>query len=524
MHNSQRGFVNILLLTLLFSALVAGSVVSYVIFKKDNNQSDLVNEIDEGNTNTEIPLDNQKNEPENFSTTEETNKIFTQESQDITIQLQINGSSGNSVTIKTGENAVITWNAKNVTQCSSGGSGANTWSKIARTASGNFTISNIQIIGKSQFTLVCKNGSETKSATVTLDVVNNLSKTSQPTTPQPPIPPTQITTQPTPETPKNNVYSYLEKQNIFIIEGDSDIIYSGTIQSDLGLIDRTNSVRKDNLLKKFFSQYPVAKDKYDFIFIATTFKPNDNIGEFAAFKNEIAGVGSGNDNINASNLRNYLGFNGNERVQGYAFVMDLQSLGDDLYLMLHEMSHRWLFRLGDADICGKGFGCTRETGYKINTNGAHYNEKINTITKVGTERYRDPNGGGSLEMGPVSGYCRDYGTTSSYRFASMSLYLMGLISSSEVQPLKYYETTGSWTEQGISCVEHTFGVNDVAGLVGQRSPSYPNTQKDFSVAYILLTQQGKTPTSSELSRMQFISDNFPQRWNEATSHKSTISK
>lgn len=322
--------------------------------------------------------------------------------------------------------------------------------------------------------------------------------------------------------PTVSKYPDLRQKNIFIVEGNPEIIYLGTVYSDLGLIDRTDSVRKENLLKKFFNEYPEAKNKYDFIFIATTFKPNDNIGEFGALKNNITGVGDGTQNINVNNLTQYLSFSGKERVQGYAFVMDLQSLSDDLYLMLHEMSHRWLFHLGDYDSCGKGFSCTRETGYKINNNGSHYNEYVNTTTKIGTEKYADPNGGGSMEMGPVKGYCLDYGGSNSYRFTSLSMYLMGFIPANKVVPLKWYETTGAWSDHGIPCVEHTFGVSDVVSLVGKRSPSYPNTQKDFSVAYILLTRQGKSPTQLELDRMKFIAENFPHRWSEATWFKSAI--
>lgn len=532
MENLQKGFINVLLLIMIL--VVAGGTTAYVISKKENPSPPPTptNEFGQENEQSKTLANTQQDDiKEPAVISKETNKISNSSnslSQDVTIQLQINGSSGNSVTIKTGENAVITWSAKNVTQCSSGGNGANTWSKIARATSGNFTVSNVQAIGKSQFILICKNANETKSSTVTLDVVSSLSKLPQPTSPQPTIPPTQITpptsSQPTPEIPKNNAYSYLEKKNIFIVEGDSDIISSGTSASDIGPIDITNSVKKPDLYKKFFSQHPEAKDKYDFIIIATTFKPNNDIGQFDPFKNEITGVGDARTNINVFNLSNYLGFTGKERAQGSAFVVDLNSIGDDLSLLLHEVSHRWLFHLGDYDSCGKGFGCTRKTGYAINRDGGHYNNLVNTKTNISGQSYRDPNGGGSLEMGPVSGYCRDNGGASLYRFTSMSMYLMGLISSTEAQPLKYYETTGGWTEQGIPCIEHTFGINDVVGLVGQRNPSYPSTQKDFSVAYILLTQQGKTPTSSELSRMQFMSDNFPQRWNEATWYKSTISK
>ena len=99
---------------------------------------------------------------------------------------------------------------------------------------------------------------------------------------------------------------------------------------------------------------------------------------------------------------------------------------------------------------------------------------------------------------------------------------MGLISPEQVVPLKWYETYGEWSDKGIPCVEKTFSVQDVINLVGPRNPSYPNTQKDFSVVYILLTEKGKKPTDAQMKRMDYIAENFPIRWNEATNYKSTI--
>jgi len=104
----------------------------------------------------------------------------------------------------------------------------------------------------------------------------------------------------------------------------------------------------------------------------------------------------------------------------------------------------------------------------------------------------------------------------------MSLYLMGLIPADQVVPLKWYLTSGSWSDKGIPCEEKTFSAEDVINLVGLRNPAYPNTQRDFSVAYILLTKQGQVPTSTQINKMNFMAENFPKEWAKATSYKSTI--
>ena len=198
------------------------------------------------------------------------------------------------------------------------------------------------------------------------------------------------------------------------------------------------------------------------------------------------------------------------------------AIASNLRLPLHEISHRWLFRIGDYDSCGKGFGCAKETGFKINKDGGHYNDKINTTTKEDNKVYVDPNGGGSLQLGSTPGYCLDYGGNDGYRFNTINLYLMGLIPMEEAGSLKWYQTSGSWSDKGIPCIEKTLTVQDIINLYGERNPSYPNTQKDFFVAYLLLKRKDEILTSSQIGKINLIANQFPKEWNKATSYKSTI--
>lgn len=311
--------------------------------------------------------------------------------------------------------------------------------------------------------------------------------------------------------------------NVFIIQDDGTFIRSGYAASDYGMIDVSGSIVKEVAIKKFFQDNPNAKNLYDFVIFATNFKPGDNIGQFTPTKKDIKGTSDSNGDINLANTYNNTGLTGGEKFQGYAFIANINDLTDDLYLPIHEMSHRWIFRLGDYDSCGKGFGCTKETGFKINNNGSHYNEKINTITTDKGKSYKDPNGGGTLVAAPTPGYCLDFGGGSDgYRFSSISLYLMGLIPADQVAPLKWYITSSTWSDKGIPCVEKTFSTQDIVSLVGQRNPAYPNTQKNFSVAYLLLTKQGQTPAIVEINKMNLMAENFPKKWTEATMYKSTI--
>lgn len=348
-----------------------------------------------------------------------------------------------------------------------------------------------------------------------------------PTKTQTPTPVSIPTPTPTLPGPTQNVVQkptpLAQKHKFTLIQDDGTLIRSGYVQSDYGLEDISGSVNKEAVIKKFFQDHSDAKNAYDFIILATTFKPRDDVGQFTATKNVIQGTGDSNDDVNLVSTHMNTGLTGEEGFQGYAFIANIDDIGADLSLLLHELSHRWLFRLGDYDFCGKGFGCTKETGFKINSNGAHYNDKINTITKEGGETFKDPNGGGDIQIGARSGYCVYPGEKiAGYRFTNLSLYLMGLVPLEEAGMLNWYQTSGAWTDQGIPCIEKKFTVQDVINMVGSRNPAYPNTQRDFTVALILLTQQGQTPTQSQLDKMNYIMDNFPREWQMATRHISTI--
>ncbi len=232
MKNSQKGFINVLLLIIIL--IVAGGTTAYIISKKENPPPTPTNEFGQENNQLNI-LPVLPNKPQ----------VSDSISQDITIQLQINESSGNSVTIKTGENAVITWNTKNANQCFSEGNGLNIWPNQERPVSGKFSMSNVSVVGKSQLILICKNGNKTKSTTVTLNVVSSLSKLQQPLSPQPATPSIVQPTTPSPAPTHPNLLPPAPAVDKFKISACTKITEGGnyTLSNDLigrACIDITN--------------------------------------------------------------------------------------------------------------------------------------------------------------------------------------------------------------------------------------------------------------------------------------------
>lgn len=326
------------------------------------------------------------------------------------------------------------------------------------------------------------------------------------------------------------IQNKVPESNIVVIEDDGTLISYG-VPSDRGKIDKSVSIIA--VMKKFFHDYPSASSQYDFAFTFSTFN-TPNTGQFTPTKKLDDGI-SDFSLPDIKTIQQETGLTGKEKLRGFAFslidVLDVDNFfsryNNDMFLLIHEISHEWLFYLGDGGSCDKAFFCTKETGFKVRDwNLAHYGDKVKTTTKEGELTYVDPNssGGGFVINPDAPGYCLDFGTgnPNGLKFTTLSLYLMGLIPPEQVIPLKWYETHGEWTDKGILCVEKTFSVQDIINLVGSRNPSYPNTQKDFSVVYILLTEKGKKPTDVQMRRMDYLAENFPIRWNEATNYKSTI--
>ena len=309
-------------------------------------------------------------------------------------------------------------------------------------------------------------------------------------------------------------------KNVFIVADDGNMIMSGCIQSDNGCEDVTDRVNKEKVIKKFIDSNTEAKSYYDFIVIITTFKPGINEGQFTHTKKVTKGALHYSSDVNLPSTLALTGLTGSERLQGYAFVKDIDSaLKNNFLIINHEVSHRWLFDLGCYEESSK---CS----HMWQLAGGHYGLGIDTTTKEGVKIYQDPNNYGLtfLKMSSENpGYCINNNADNSKRkFNSLSLYLMGLVAPEEAKPIKWYQNDGNWSEKGVICTEKELNTQEVLSLIGSREPAYPNTQKDFSVAFLLLKRKDEVLSDSQISKINFIANQFPNSWHEATSYKSTI--
>jgi hypothetical protein len=437
-------------------------------------------------------------------------------SQDIIIHLQINGSAENSVSIKTGENAAITWDAKNATTCTSGGGGPNVWSNQARPASGSFVLSNVNVTGKTQFTLVCKNESKTANAIVTLNVAGNLSKIPQSPSPQP-TPPAQLAPTPIVQ-PKQKI---LEKFATIVYDSSVNPTTGGAINFDNPVI-----IDSSRVIKKFYETHP---DIYDFIAVYSIIPTKSQAGSGLTVKNGIQGNSSLYPNLDDTAI-----YGSNGKLLGSIFIppglgLDASANFDTLGVLAHEVSHHWILFIGDVSGCIDNPNLTVQcqnapTGFRINKDGGHWSLNVDTATRENRQVYADPNGGSAWQISG-SGYCQLVPVTGTgVRFNDIDMYLMGFIPPASTNPINWYDVDSNFNEKlgGQKCTQHTLSAQDVIGMAGERQPAYPNAERDFNLGLILLTAPGQTATQQEISKMNYIADNFSATWNTATRKISTM--
>ena len=472
---NQKGFINILLLIVIL--VIVGGSTAYIISKEKETKSI---PIDETSKVTGLPISPETNQI----------SVFT---QNIVIQLQINGSSENSITLKTGEDAVITWDTKNANQCFSEGKGLNAWPNQERTTSGRYVASNISLAGETQFILICKNGNKTESKTIILNVVSNLSKSPSQILPPKPT---------TPSTPAVSPSSNQPKQKI--LEKFATIIYDGPIYSQGGFDGYRVS-------RKFYETHP---DSYDFIVVYSAITTNFQSANGLTVKNGIRGNGSFYPDQDDTAK-----YGSNGKLLGYIFIptslgLDAGGGVDLLEILAHEVSHHWLMFIGDIAECKNNpnfsVKCAETpTGFSVSRDGAHWSSNVDTLVRENGAVYKNPIGGLAWQMNS-GGYCSVVPATSNgIRFNDLDLYLMGFLPSSEAKSIYWYDITDS-SDLGQKCTQHTISAQDIINMEGTRQPAYPAAQRDFKIGFILLTAPGQTATQQQISRMNYIIDNFSQ--------------
>lgn len=216
--------------------------------------------------------------------------------------------------------------------------------------------------------------------------------------------------------------------------------------------------------------YKKFEDDYDFIFLIlneTEIPEGLPAGRLLNIKNDIAGIGlSIYDNTNKYGSKGRLNA-----------IMELSKLN---YLTqgpaLHELMHNWgNYALQTTNNAHWGFtggsGKGQLGGFEQSTliENGNNSYTVNSFGEVA-------NGGNSV------------------KYNELELYLMGMIPLSSVKPFDNFSeisnksfSEGKYTFNSSS--RKTFDSTSIENLLGKREPSYENSQKDFNLLLIVLTDK-----------------------------------
>ena len=217
--------------------------------------------------------------------------------------------------------------------------------------------------------------------------------------------------------------------------------------------------------------YELLPDDYDFLVIRPSFSLDNGIyGLNLDVRNGIRGIGR--DEMDDGHL-----FGSHDRLKSALFV-NFVLVGP----LVHEIAHTWANSL---DL------------FEANMWGAHW----------GASDVEGVLGGYATEMGKMEdgNYAVSVGSLNSFwggRYADLELYLMGLIPADEVTPhtvirkpniIEFPDSAeGSYI---ISGTLDTVTVQDIIAAAGPREPDFAESQKDFSLATVVVSPEPLSSTA-----------------------------
>lgn len=284
------------------------------------------------------------------------------------------------------------------------------------------------------------------------------------------------------------------------------------IQDDGTLINSNNVVDEKAVARKFYALNPNQKDNYDFLSIFTTFHDSSIVEHHDTIHSGVTGIGGVILSSSADFPNKLLGINFlNDTYSAVSGNVTPENVNNNLWLMDHETGHQWLTYVGVSQNISDGMHYTKWVDTGFMKNGQQWGDAM------GGWPWKD-NGNGTVSVGNIQ----------KQAFSKLSLYLMGFAPASEVSSIRTVIPTNPQDAgyQNVKGTFNTFTINDIIAQYGTRSPSYQNAQKDFKMAYILLTKNGETSTQykADLNNVSAVARDFPSEWNLVTDGRSTISQ
>ena len=304
----------------------------------------------------------------------------------------------------------------------------------------------------------------------------------------------------------------------------------GTSQTVNGIVIMKENVAKDfflpqtnggtyafetnNILNNFYSNHA---DDYDFIAVLS---PKPLASDWSLMVNqsgETMGPNLSTYPSTSKKLKSFVALDISaidDVAKSGVSVADFEqgNMRTTLTSLAHEIAHHWI-----AFIPWEGM------------KSAHYSNMADLFS--GSLSYSDPMGYHHWVDTAAGKVCVDNNSNSvTPKFSNLSLYLMGLVPKTSVQPIPVIQTSVTYPYGQPPCNEatnfvgtKTYTIDEIIALAGKdRVPAYPNTQKDFKVGYIIIVPANESLSSGSMQFATDIINQLPQFWANLTNNLSKL--
>ena len=290
-----------------------------------------------------------------------------------------------------------------------------------------------------------------------------------------------------------------------------DHVYS--IILDSNDYDENDRLIQDQVIEKFRGTHP---DQYDFIvFYGTT--ATQRSGDFGAFFPIVKSA----ENIGHEFFGPHPSLSTDARLHGAVFLHGLDKHTDTqlVGLSLHEISHDWLAYI--SHISDKPF-----VDFHGGNDGVHWSQCVDTSTMHDGVRFLSPNGGAAWDELSEGSFLRVlqgiFGETTPLKFHPIELYLMGFLTPESTIPFSILIPDAEQSSEVVTGRREFVTVYDIINTYGLRTPSANDAQTAFSIAFVLLEQEGHPSSAEFMRRVINLSQYVPAQWYRATDGLSSI--
>jgi hypothetical protein len=194
---------------------------------------------------------------------------------------------------------------------------------------------------------------------------------------------------------------------------------------------------------------------------------------------------------------------------------NLRSNESMVSVLSHEFGHRWLYYVD-------GVGPSRS--------GAHPSQNAHLPADVTLHTATDSScmgGGYWTESSPgifTSPPFRTY-----FGYSSSELYLLGLAAPQEVEPWWYIDDNAVLNapyypplDGAFEGVREDLVIDDIIAEMGLREPAYPDTQRDFNVAFVLLSRPQDPADFDALANVRHKMNIWSYYWGRSVNGRATL--